>query len=123
MAKKKIKPILPSLREKKRYLAFEIISKSKIAGYDAVEKSIFEKSAEFLGQLGMARAGMIFLKDKWNQNLQRGLIRVNNKHVDELRAALTLIKEINNNETIVRSIGVSGILKKANKKYLSSSAA
>ena len=115
---KKIKPMLPSLREKKRYLVFEIISKQKIDNFNLVEKSIMNNALTFLGQLGIAKAGAMMLKDKWNKELQRGIIRINHKHVDEMKAALTLIKKIENNDVVVKSVGVSGILNKAENKYL-----
>jgi ribonuclease P/MRP protein subunit POP5 len=115
---KKIKPILPSLREKKRYLVFEVISKQKIQDFNKVRDAIMNSALEFLGQLGMAKAGVIILKDKWNKDKQRGILRVNNKHVDNLKAALTFVEKINGADAIVRSVGVSGILKKAENKYL-----
>jgi len=46
------------------------------------------------------------------------LIKVSNKHVNNLKAALALITNIGREEVIVKSVGVSGILKKAEKKYL-----
>ncbi len=109
------KTILPSLREKKRYLAFEIISKSKIKGFSAVSSAIWSNSLSFMGELGAAKAGIWLLPDKYNEKTQRGIIKVSNKHVNELKAALALIKEIDNNEVIVRSIIVSGMLNKAAK--------
>jgi len=118
MAKKKLKPLLPTLREKKRYLAFEVLSKDKIADFDTVSNAILHASAEFLGQLGVSKAGLLVLSDKWDKNLQRGIIRVSHNHVDNLKAALTMIGKINDNEAIVKSVGVSGILNKAEKRYL-----
>lgn len=120
MVKKRLKPILPSLREKKRYLAFEVISKSGIYDYNQIAGAINDSLLQLIGQLGAGKAGIKFLEDKFNQELQRGLIKVNHKHVDHLRASLALIKNINEEEVIVRSIGVSGILKKAEKKYMAS---
>ena len=114
----KIKPLLPSLREKKRYLAFEVISKQKIKDFNKVSDAVMNAGLGFLGQLGMAKAGAIILKDKWNNELQRGIIRVNHKHVDNLKAALTFVENIDNKEVIVKSVGVSGILKKAENRYL-----
>ena len=38
--------------------------------------------------------------------------------LDQARAAMTLVKQINDNKIIIRSIGVSGILKKAKQKWL-----
>lgn len=120
MNKNKIKPLLPSLREKKRYLAFEIISKTKIDDFTAVENTIKESVLRFLGESGMAKAGVLFLADKYNKDKQKGIIRVSHKYVNELRASLALIQKINNQDVIVRSIGLSGILKKAVEKYIAS---
>lgn len=106
---------MPTLKQRQRYLAFEIISKQPIIDYKSVSTEILAKTQEFLGILGMARAGIQIIKYK----NQRGLIKVNHKHVDELKAALTFIEKIKNQKVIVKSIGVSGIIKKAEKKYLS----
>ncbi|MBW2982015.1 hypothetical protein KY343_03990 [Candidatus Woesearchaeota archaeon] len=112
--KKRIK-ILPTLKEKTRYLAFEIISDHKINDFKAVSKEIHEKSLLFLGQLGLAKAGIRILPEKWNLELQKGIIKVNHRQVDELKSALTLIEKINNKNVVMKSIGVSGMLNKAEK--------
>ena len=119
MVKTKLKPILPSLREKKRYLVFEVMSKEKINDFDAVSSTIWECSMQFLGKLGAAKAGIIVLNNKWNPELQRGIIKVGHKHVDELKAALIFGSKISNKDVIFRSIGVSGILKKAENNFMS----
>ena len=77
-----------------------------------------DKSLELIGQLGVAKAGIQPISDCWNPKLQRGIIKVGHKHVDELKASLSFIKKINNKDTIVKSIGISGILKKAKERYL-----
>ena len=58
------------------------------------------------------------LKDKYDDNRQRGLIRVNNKALDKMRASLALVKQIAGQDVIVRSVGVSGIMKKAMNNYI-----
>ena len=116
--KKKIKSILPTLKEKKRYLVFEIISDNQIKDFKAISEQILNKSLELLGQLGVAKAGIQILPNKWNMQFQRGLIRVHHTQVNELKSALTLIEKINNKKVIIKSIGVSGILNKAEQKYL-----
>ena len=117
MLKKKFKPILPSLREKKRYLAFEVIAKGKF-GFEQVYEAVHSEIMGCLGYFGMAKAGIIILGDKWDSNKNKGIIKVNNKHVDALRASLMLVDRISNEDVIIRSIGLSGILKKAVNKYL-----
>ena len=111
----KLKPILPSLIEKKRYFTFEIISKSQIKDFSAVSKAVWASLLSFTGEFGAAKAGIWLLSDKYNEETQRGIIKVSNKHVNELKASLSLIKEIDKNKVIVRSIIVSGMLNKAAK--------
>ena len=109
---------MSTLKEKTRYLAFEVISDHKIGDFKAVSKEIQDKSLLLLGQLGLAKAGMRILPEKWNLDLQKGIVKVNHKHVDELKSSLTLIEKINNKKVIVKSLGVSGMLNKAEQKYL-----
>ena len=111
----KIKSVLPTLREKKRYLTFEIISKNKINSFESVSKAIWKHVLGFLGSKTTGKAGIWILNDKYNSRKQRGVIRVGHKFVDDLKAALIQIKEINNQEVIVHSLGTSGVLNKAAK--------
>ena len=60
----------------------------------------------------------MILKDKYNKEKQRGIIKVNNKMVNNLKASLCFIKTIENQPVVVKSVGVSGILKKAQEKYI-----
>ena len=115
----KIKAVLPSLKEKKRYLVFEIISKDKIIP-NKIQEAIFKGCQQYLGELGMAKAGLLMLNDKYNKEKQKGIIKVNNKMLNNLKAALCFVKEIDNQKVIVKSVGVSGILKKAENKYIAS---
>ncbi len=110
-----MKPLLPSLKEKKRYVVFEIISDKKIAQKD-LEKGIQENVTKFLGELGIAKSGFILLKDATKGN--KGIIRTNVKYQDEMKMALSLIKTMGKEKAIVNVIGVSGILNKAKKKFL-----
>ena len=121
MAKTKLKPILPSLREKKRYLVFEIISKERINEFSSVLNAILHSSLQFLGLLGAAKAGIMVLSNKWNQELQRGILKVSHKHVDAVKASLMFANKIDGKDVIFRSLGVSGILRKAERNYLEKS--
>ena len=79
------------------------------------EKDINESMLKLHGEIGLGKAGLIFLKNKWNKMLQRGIVKVNYKYIDKLRAALC---SVHKRDTIIKSVGVSGILKKAEEKYL-----
>lgn len=109
----KIKPILPSLKEKKRYLVFEVRSRNKINMETAI-KHLDNEIKRVLGEIGYGRAGIMFMKMKDN----KGMIRVNNKEADELRLALSLVKDINNQQVVITTLGMSGIMKKAEERWL-----
>jgi len=115
---KGLKPLLPTLKEKKRYLAFEIISKSKVKAFSEVSRAIWSSTLSFAGTKGAARMGMWVFPEKYNPEKQRGLIRVSHRSLDELKASLALIKNIEEQPVIVRSIGASGIMEKAEQKYV-----
>jgi RNase P/RNase MRP subunit POP5 len=99
-------------------LAFEIISERPLEDFKQVSDAVWNSALGYLGSLGCAEAGIIMLPEKYNKNSQRGMIRVNNKSVDKLRATLALIDQINGQKVIVRSVGVSGIMNKAESKYI-----
>lgn len=109
----KLKPILPSLKERKRYLSFEIISEDNLS-VDEVDRAVSDQILNFLGTLDAGKAGVVFLRDKYKNN--KGIIKAGHKHVDKVRTALALTKKINNKEIIIKTNIVSGILKKAISK-------
>ena len=108
----KTKPLLPSLREKKRYLAFEIISEEKLSRY-AVFKTLKQKISQVLGVFESANAGIMFLHDKYNPEKQTGILKVNYKYLDKVKASFCFVNKIENKNVIVRSLGASGMLNKA----------
>ena len=113
-----MKRILPSLRQKKRYLVFEIVSNRKISSFEAVSNAIWQKALALLGETNAAKAGVWILKEKFDPKLQRGIIKVNNLYVAHLKSVLLMVEKIGNQKAVLRSVGVSGILKKAENKYM-----
>jgi len=108
----KLKPVMPSLREKKRYLAFEVLSDAKL-DVAHIAKSVWHGVLQFVGELGASQLGVIVLSDLFAKN--RGVIRVSHLGVDRLKAALALIHTIDGHPVSVRSIAVSGNLAKMKK--------
>jgi len=99
----------PSERPKKRYIAFEVVS-NKLNNDSIIYNTIVRSAANAFGE-NYKEAGIRFLKDKYKPSLHRGIIRVNNRY------AKSLVGEINKNKDI-KTIGMSGILRVAEKKYL-----
>ncbi|NOZ80294.1 MAG: hypothetical protein GXP63_01360 [DPANN group archaeon] len=108
------------MKEKKRYLAFEVISDSSIESYFSVFSAIKNGFSRFSGMKGVSQAGLLPLADDWDQKRRRGVFRVSAKSTQEARAVLALIKEIDGKQALVRSLGTSGMLKKVRERYLSS---
>lgn len=104
---------MPSLREKKRYLAFEAISGSSKLSFLEVSGQIRQSCFDLLGEIECAKAGILTLKDKWDNQAQRGIIRVNNKYLGHLRAAMAVSGNAGETPLVLRSLGASGMLNKA----------
>ncbi len=103
--------LLPSLRQKKRYVVFEIVADKSFSITD-IQEMVETSLQRFLGELGIAKAGPFFLKEKWNEQKQRFVIKVNHAFVDELKSALILNKKIKNTPVLIKSVITSGTLKK-----------
>lgn len=105
----RIKPLLPTLRERKRYLAFEVLADKELS-WNAIKKAVFDAMKEYAGIDGLSDAGLLFVKNNGN----KGILRVSHTSLNKIRAALIFIKTIENQQVIVKSIGASGMLNKAN---------
>jgi ribonuclease P/MRP protein subunit POP5 len=114
----RLNPLKTSLKPKKRFLAYEIISESKINNFSDVSREIWDKMTFLVGNLALAEAHMVVLKDTYAEEKQRGVIKINHKYVNELKAGLCLVQKIGNFPVILKTLGVSGILKKAKAKYI-----
>ncbi len=109
----KLKAILPSMREKKRYVAFEVEKPAKASLAEA-KSAIMGSAKDFLGELGMAKAGILFLKD-WND--QKGIMRVNSKYANHAKAVLALVKEVDGKKAKIKSVAVSGVVNKIRESH------
>lgn len=105
-----MKPILPSLREKKRYISYEIIAEKPIKR-EAIIGALNQGLLRFLGEFGSAKAGIMFIENKEN----KGILKVNNTMVDQVKSGLILIKDINSEKVIIKTTKVSGTLAKLRK--------
>src|SRR3989338_10394629 len=101
--KLKQKALTPSLREKKRYLVYEVISENLFSCGD-LKGVIITEFKELFGLDGLSRAGLEFIEYKDN----KGILRVSTKGLDMLRSSLCLVRKINKEDVILRSLGVSG---------------
>ena len=99
----KIKTILSTLKEKKRYVLYEIESKRKMNNQQVIQEGL----KNFIGDLGLAKAGLQFIKSKNN----RGIFQVTNKSLNEVRTGLALIQD-SENPIRIKTLKVSGMINK-----------
>ena len=113
----------PSLREKRHYLAIEILSKEKLQVLD-VRAAIENSVGGFLGSRDAAKAGLQILEldhaeNRYGFSAMQGILSVNRKSVLKARAALALLKDVGGKKASCRVRGVSGTLKRLKEKFLS----
>ena len=108
----KLRPLKPSMREKTRHIAFEIVTDKSI-DFKHADSAILNSIKSLIGDLGTAKASPIVVKNLYKDN--KGIIKTERKYVDHIKASLTLINKINDNEVLVKSTKTSGMIKKASE--------
>jgi len=101
--------IIPSTaRERKRYLLVKIESSDIIDRRD-IENAILNSCLQFLGELGVAKAGIIVMSDTYNGKTV--VVKTGHKFIDETKSAISLIKSIGNKKVRLSTVKVSGAIK------------
>lgn len=105
-----MRPLLPSLKERKHYILFKVKS-TKQRNKKEISDIVTKACLSFLGEFGYSKAGVTFLKETWNQKEQKGIIAVNSKWVNHVKVALSLIKKAK-----IETLKTSGLLNKVKEK-------
>jgi ribonuclease P/MRP protein subunit POP5 len=103
-----MKNLSPTLREKNRYIAFEVISKKQL-NIKGVKEGLEKEILGFLGALELAKSSFKLINFQKN----KGIIKVQRKYLNKIKTALILINNIQDNKVMIKNKYVSGILKKA----------
>jgi len=108
-----LKRLLPSLRGKKRYLAFELISEGPVGRSDLV-KEIMYSASSLLGDVISSECDIKVLGfEDW-----KGIIQCSNDRVKETRASLAALTRINGKRATLHILGISGTVKRATEKFI-----
>ena len=111
-----MKIVIPTLREKNRYISFQIISeKGEEFTYSDLESAIWNTILDFLGEYGVSKTSLWLLKDRWDQKTQIGILRCNHKSVQEVIASLGLIDRLGDNRIAFKVLKISGTIKGVKK--------
>jgi RNase P/RNase MRP subunit POP5 len=105
----------PTLKVRKRYVVIQVLLANGTVGdfskNDMIE-ALKDTMQEFFGTFTLAKAAPMILHKTFERQNQTIIIKINHTYVDQLKASLLFIKEINKVPVIVRSVIVSGTLKK-----------
>ena len=108
-----MKPLLPTLKERQRYIVYETISAHPL---DAdISEALLHRLAELLGVFGMADAGILSIA--YDNKQQAGILRCDHKQVPRVKAGLLMITHLGHQQVIIKVRGISGTLK-ASKRFL-----
>ncbi len=110
----KLKPIIPTLRIRKRFVKIKIESNRKI-DFKELSNKLTEELIYYIGAIDFAKGGVWFLKDKFDYEKQELIIKVTTKFKDKLLASCALINKIGNDSVKIKTIRVSGTLKGVEK--------
>ncbi len=106
----------PSLRDPKRYIIFEVIA-DKPVEYVDISAALWSTMLEFLGELSSSEAKVWLVRNLYDPDKQRGVIRCASHCVEYTRACLALIHVIGETNSTIKVLGVTGTIKSAKTKY------
>jgi RNase P/RNase MRP subunit POP5 len=106
---------LPSIKDKKRYVFFEILSSESLE-FPEVKNSVMNSLLNWLGEKAFASAKPRVIRNLWNSKERRGIIQCSHKFVNEVKTGLALIHQIGDHRVIFRTLRVSGTIKSGKKK-------
>lgn len=114
----KLKILPPHLRNKKRYITFEVISLQPLTREDVISL-IWEAALDFYGACGTGDFDLWVVK-VWNcdipgKNVIRGMLRCNREKVNEVRSVFPTITRFKGDRVVFHTLGTSGTIKSARR--------
>jgi ribonuclease P/MRP protein subunit POP5 len=106
----KLKVLLPTLRQKKRFLRVKIISEEHFE-FKELSEGVNEELLSLLGSIDFGIFGVWILRDKFDEKKQEFLLRVSIKGKEKTLSALALIDKVKTKKTHLEVLRVSGTLK------------
>ena len=108
-----MKGLPPSLKPKKRYIAFKILSEREIS-QDKFLKALLSNMLNLFGECFAAKSDISI--EYFNDG--KGIVRCNKEALDKVIIALTLINSVEDIKVVPLTLGVSGTIKRCKRKYL-----
>lgn len=103
-----LNPIPSSMREKSRYIAFEVLPKGNFDKKQVVH-AVMRSARGFLGEKGVGSASLQLVE--WSNG--KGVLKCARSSLNDAKLVLGLVKDIEGAPAVFHITRVSGILKKA----------
>lgn len=107
---------LPVLREKKRYIAFKILSQNSINRRDLTEE-LLDSMYSLFGDKGTSEINPSLMS--YDGDL--GILRCQKDRTSDTRAALACISRVRGGCVSIKVLGISGTVKGAMEKFIQQS--
>jgi len=114
----RLKILLPSLRKRKRYVLFKVISEEQI-NYPLFKELLNSTFLKFYGELEFSRFDFKLLDERWNEREQIGIVKCNHIFVPNIIVVLGLLQRIGDARVNVKILKVSGTIKSLLKEFKS----
>jgi ribonuclease P/MRP protein subunit POP5 len=108
-----LEPLLPSLRNRKRYIAVAVISDAPVQR-NAFIAAVSQTGCALLGDVGFAGCGVSVLGFENNA----GIVKCKHISVSQTIGILAFMTAVDGQKVIVQTLGVSGTVKGAQTKFL-----
>ena len=112
----RLKTLLPSLRERKRYILFKVISEQPV-NYQLFKELLSSTILKFYGELTFGKFGFKILDERWDEKEQVGIIKCNHLYVPNIIVALGLLQRLGDRRVNVKILKVSGTIKSSLKGF------
>ncbi|MCZ7396940.1 MAG: ribonuclease P [Candidatus Methanoperedens sp.] len=107
---------IPVLRDKKRYIVFEVISEQTVTRYDLAGE-IFNSVFSLLGDAGASEINFGLL----SYDGRYGILRCAREKTSDTRAALACVNTVRGQRISILVLGMSGTIKGATEKFIQQS--
>jgi len=108
-----MKPFPSHMKERDRYMAFELVCSSNVSQQDAT-KAIWDAVFRGIGSLGAADASFWLID--YDPAQKKGILRVKNTKIHEIRASIAMLDNIGSNPAFVRFTTTTGTIAKARSR-------
>jgi ribonuclease P/MRP protein subunit POP5 len=124
----KLKILPPTIRDKKRYIAFEVTSQGSLGREDVISL-VLETSLYLYGAWGTGKFDLWVVKlwgcktvnnapEAVSEYKMKGILRCRREEVDSVRAVLPTITNYRGKSVVFHTLGISGTIKSAIKNFI-----